>query len=169
MIPYFLCDCHRKQDAHTEILLFSAELPKICRVIPLFGPASHTARRVDSPSAGRYNRTVNKHFRRLPHEEAHPAASGLCRSGRTVFPCCLYRARRPARPRRGRADGRRRPCAHGRRRRGADRAGPALLRARPLLPPKKRRPSQLRFAEEFFLLMLLPPYLLTLTRGSTRP
>lgn len=41
--------------------------------------------------------------------------------------------------------------------------------ARPLLPPKKRRPSQLRFAEEFFLLMLLPPYLLTLTRGSTRP
>lgn len=36
-------------------------------------------------------------------------ASGLCRSGRTVFPCCLYRARRPARPRRGRADGRRPP------------------------------------------------------------
>ena len=118
MIPYFLCDCHRKQDAHTEILLFSAELPKICRVIPLFGPASHTARRVDSPWAGRYNRIVNKHFRRLTHEEAHPAASGLCRSGRTVFPCCLHRARRPARPRRGRADGRRRPCAHGLRRRG---------------------------------------------------
>lgn len=56
-------------------------------------------------------------------------ASGLCRSWRTVFPCCLYRARRPARPRRGRADGRRRPCAHGLRRRGADRAGAALPRA----------------------------------------
>ena len=135
MIPYFLCDCHRKQDAHTEILLFSAELPKICRVIPLFGPASHTARRVDSPWAGRYNRIVNKHFRRLTHEEAHPAASGLCRSGRTVFPCCLHRARRPARPRRGRADGRRRPCAHGLRRRGADRAGPSLPCARPAAQP----------------------------------
>ena len=74
-------------------------------------------------------------FGGCPHEEAHPAASGLCRSGRTVFPCCLYRARRPARPRRGRADGRRRPCAHGLRRRGIDRAGAALPRARPAAQP----------------------------------